>query len=50
MIMNWMSTIINRSQFFIVKENNAGVFNVTMLSFWMTLLVSKFTKIVMDDG
>ena len=26
------------------------VFNVTMVTFWITLLMSKFTNIVMDDG
>jgi hypothetical protein len=26
------------------------VFNVTVLSFWMTLHMNKFTKIVVDDG
>ena len=26
------------------------VYNVTMVIFWMTLAVNKFTKIVIDDG
>jgi hypothetical protein len=26
------------------------VFNVTVVSFWMTLHMNKFTKIVVDDG
>ena len=26
------------------------VFDVTMVSFWMTLLMNKFTNIFMDDG
>ena len=25
------------------------IFNVTMVTFWMTLLINKFTNIVMDD-
>ena len=26
------------------------IFDVTMVTFWMPLLMSKFTNIVMDDG
>ena len=26
------------------------VFDVTMVTFWMTLLMNKFTSTIMDDG